>query len=67
MPEHPAPESFGLLSVQICRLHHSRAHALLEGIGPYRRQPRLLWALWEIDGITHTELASRQQVVYAVA
>ena len=62
MSETPAPQSLDLLLVQVCRLHHSRAHALLEGVGLHRGQPRLLRALWENDGLTHTELASRLQV-----
>ena len=58
----PATESLDFLLVQVCRLHHSRAHALLESVGLHRGQPRLLWALWETDGLTHTGLASRLQV-----
>jgi DNA-binding MarR family transcriptional regulator len=50
---------------QVCRLHHGRARALLNGIGLYRGQPRLLDLLHEQEGLTHTELATRMRVVPA--
>ena len=53
------PESIDYLLAQICRLHHARAHALLEEIGLYRGQPPVLRALWEEEGRTHSELAAR--------
>ncbi len=59
MPQQSEIESLDFLLVQVCRLHHLRAHSLLEGIGLYRGQPPLLHALWDREGQTHTELAER--------
>ena len=56
------PESVDYLLAQICRLHHSRAHTLLEEIGLYRGQPHVLRVLWEEEGCTHSELAARLHV-----
>jgi len=53
------------LLAQVCLLHYSRAHALLEAIGLYRGQPPVLRALWEQEGLTHTELAERLHVTPA--
>jgi DNA-binding MarR family transcriptional regulator len=50
------------LLAQICKLHHARAHTLLEELGLYRGQPLMLYALWEQEGLTHSELAARLQV-----
>ena len=62
MPQQPKPESLDFLLVQICRLHHARAHTLLEEFGLYRGQPPVLYALWEQEGLTHSELAARLHV-----
>jgi MarR family transcriptional regulator, organic hydroperoxide resistance regulator len=51
------PESLDFLLAQVSRLHHTRAHTLLEAIGLYRGQPPVLRALWAQEGLTHTELA----------
>jgi len=56
------PESLDYLFAQVSKLHHTRAHTLLDALGLYRGQPPLLHALWERDGRTHTELAQRLQV-----
>ncbi len=50
-------ESTGALLGHICRLHHARAHMLLDALGLYRGQPRLLHKLEKQEGLTHTELA----------
>ena len=55
-------ESLDFLLAQICRLHHVRAHTLLEALGLYCGQPPLLHALWEQEGLTHGELAARLHV-----
>ena len=47
MSQRPEPESIDFLLAQICKLRHARAHTLLEGLGLYRGQPRMLWLLWE--------------------
>ena len=62
MTEAAAPESLDLLLAQVSRLHHFRAHEHLEAIGLYRGQPPVLRALWEREGLTHTELAERLHV-----
>jgi DNA-binding MarR family transcriptional regulator len=62
MSQQPKSESMDLLLVQVCRLHHARAHTLLEELGLYRGQPPMLSALWEQEGLTHSELAARLHV-----
>jgi DNA-binding MarR family transcriptional regulator len=52
----------GSLLSQISRLEHARAHELLEELGLYRGQHRILRALWEQDGLTHTELGQQAHV-----
>ncbi len=56
------PRSIGHLLGQICRLHHRRAHRVFEAIGLYRGQPKVLEALHEDDGQTHSDLATRLHV-----
>ena len=51
------PESLDRLFAQICRLKHARVHTLYEALGLYRGQPRMLGALWDQEGLTHTELS----------
>lgn len=46
----------------VCRLHHIRAHQLLESLELYRGQPKVLYALWEEEGLSHSELAARIHV-----
>lgn len=65
MPPPVEPESLDFLLAQVCHLHYTRAHALLEAIGLYRGQPPVLRALWEQEGQTHTELARRLRVAPA--
>jgi DNA-binding MarR family transcriptional regulator len=43
-------------------LHHIRAHQLLESLDLYRGQPKVLYALWAEEGVSHSELASRVHV-----
>lgn len=59
------PESMDFILAQICRLHYVRAHALLEALGLYRGQPPMLHALWEQEGLSHTQLAERLQISLA--
>ncbi len=64
----PEPENtvrLDFLLAQICHLHHARAHQLLEGIRLYRGQPPVLFALWEQEGQTQTELAGQVKVTPA--
>jgi DNA-binding MarR family transcriptional regulator len=62
MTEPTEAESLDALFAQICRLKHARIHTLLETLGLYRGQPSVLQALWEQEGLMHTELARRLQV-----
>jgi DNA-binding MarR family transcriptional regulator len=62
MTERSGSESLDSLFAQICRLKHARIHTLLETLGLYRGQPSVLQALWEQEGLMHTELARRLQV-----
>jgi len=57
MPGTSELESLDRLFAQICRLKHARVHTLYEALGLYRGQSRVLGALWEQEGLTHTELA----------
>jgi DNA-binding MarR family transcriptional regulator len=65
MIKNKTQESMDFLLVNVCHLHHSRAHQLLEAIGLYRGQPPVLFALWEQEGLTQTELAARLRVTPA--
>jgi len=62
MARNPSSDSINYLLAQICRLHHARTHTLLEEIGLYRGQPPVLRALWDKEGLTHSELAERLHV-----
>jgi DNA-binding MarR family transcriptional regulator len=62
MHQGPKLGSVDLLLGEISRMHHGRVRALLESLGLYRGQPRVLFALWEREGQTHSELAQRTHV-----
>jgi len=55
------PNTLDFLLAEVCHHHHFRANTLLEALGLYRGQPPVLFALWEQEGLTHTELAERLQ------
>jgi DNA-binding MarR family transcriptional regulator len=61
----PELQTLDFLLAQVSRLHHHRAHELLDRLGLYRGQPPLLYALWEKDGQTHGELAGQLQITPA--
>ena len=63
-PKH-GEESTEFILAQVSRLHHARVHQLLEGFGLYRGQPFVLDAIWEKEGLTHTELAERLEITSA--
>jgi DNA-binding MarR family transcriptional regulator len=65
MSQQPELEALDFLLAQVCRLHHTRAQALLEGLGLYRGQPPVLRVLHEQEGMTHTELATRLRLTPA--
>jgi len=62
MPGTSDPESLDRLFSQICRLKHARVHTLYEALGLYRGQSRMLRALWDQEGLTHTELSRQLRV-----
>ncbi len=62
MNQPPEPESLGRSLGEVCRLKHKRMHTLLHGLGLHRGQPSVLRALWEEEGLTHTELTRRLNV-----
>jgi DNA-binding MarR family transcriptional regulator len=62
MSQEPMQETTSRLLSQVCRLKRARVHALLGKIGLYRGQPFVLCALWEREGMTHSELAQRLHV-----
>ena len=62
MSRRSEPDTLGSLFAQISRLEHARAHELLEELGLYRGQHRILRALWRQDGLTHTELGGHAHV-----
>lgn len=57
MPKLSEPDTLDFYLARICHLHHFRVSTLLEGLGLYRGQPPVLRALWEREGLTHSELA----------
>lgn len=59
MSHHPESETLHWLFGQVCRLHRARIHDSFESLGLYRGQPPVLYALWEQEGMTHTELCKR--------
>lgn len=52
----------GYLLARVCKAHHGRVRALLDEIGLYRGQQFVLCALWQEEGVTHSELADRLHV-----
>lgn len=65
MTAPPEPQTLDFLLAQVSRLHHTRVHQLLEGLGLYRGQPRVLHILWDQDGLTHKALAAIMQITPA--
>lgn len=59
------PDTLDHLLVQVCRLHHGRAHTLLEALGLYRGQPSMLYILAGEGGLSHSDLAARLHVTPA--
>jgi len=55
-------ESLDFLLGQCCKLHRGRMFTLFEELGLYHGQPPMLFALWDEDGQTHTELAGRLHI-----
>lgn len=59
MDETRLSGTLGYLLGQVCKAHYFRARTLLEDLGLYRGQQFVLCALWNKEGITHSELADR--------
>ena len=49
-------QSLDRLLGQVCRLHHARAHTLLEALGLYCGQPPLMWALVADPGLALADM-----------
>lgn len=62
-PDHP--DTLDFLMAQICHLHHTRANQLFESLGLYRGQPRVLFALWDQEGLTQKDLADQMMITPA--
>ena len=62
MQKSEGNEKIDFLLAHICRLQYIRVHELLETVGLYRGQPPLLHALWEQEGLSHTELSTQLQI-----
>lgn len=62
MSHEEGSESLDFLLAQVSKLHRARVHTLFEELGLYHGQPPLLFALWDQDGQTHTELAGRLHI-----
>jgi DNA-binding MarR family transcriptional regulator len=60
--QQPLQQATSHLLAQMCKLLRVRAHALLEEIGLYGGQQFVLMALWENEGIIHSELAEQLHV-----
>ena len=58
-------ESIDFILANICHLHRSRAHQLLEDLGLYQGQPPVLRELWRQEGLTQSELAVRLKITPA--
>jgi DNA-binding MarR family transcriptional regulator len=65
MHKADSSDALDLLLANICHLHHTRAHQLLEALGLYRGQPPVLRALWMQEGLTQTELAEKMDITPA--
>ncbi len=65
MTQSTEPETLDFLLAQVCHLHYSRVRTLAEAIGLHRGQPPVLQALWDQEGLTHTNLAQRLRVTPA--
>lgn len=62
MEQGTVQETLAFLLARICRSNHRRVHRRLEELGLYRGQQFLLFALWEKEGRSHSELADKLRV-----
>ena len=54
--------TIGYALTHVCKAQYRRARAMLDEIGLYRGQQFVLCALWDEEGLTHSELADRLRV-----
>ncbi len=54
-----------MILANVGHLHRIRLHQLVEALGLYQGQPRLLKELWKQEGVTQTELAARMKIAPA--
>lgn len=62
MNTQPFPGSLNHLIIQLCRAHRARAATLLDEYGLYPGQERILFLLWEEEGLTLSKLAEKLEV-----
>jgi DNA-binding MarR family transcriptional regulator len=55
-------ETTAFLLARVCKSHRRRIHRRLEELGLYRGQQFVLFALWEREGLSHSELARQVHV-----
>jgi DNA-binding MarR family transcriptional regulator len=55
--DKPQDDSLGFLLGEVSRLHHSRAHNFFAEKGLHRGQHRILFMLWQKDGVTQKDIA----------
>jgi MarR family transcriptional regulator, organic hydroperoxide resistance regulator len=59
MPAKKSPGSLNSLIIQLCRAHRARAGELLAEFDLHPGQERVLFLLWEADGLALSQLADR--------
>jgi DNA-binding MarR family transcriptional regulator len=62
MTRHPLQKTLSHKLARVSKLFRARAHQWLDQIGLYAGQQFMLCALWNDEGITHSELAHRLHV-----
>ena len=65
MTKSNQPETIDYVLANICHLHRTRAHQLLESLSLYQGQPPLLRELWDREGLTQKDLAARMKITPA--
>lgn len=65
MTKAKSPENIDFILANVGHLHRTRAQQLFESLGLHQGQPPVLRALWEQEGLTHTELGARLKVTAA--
>jgi MarR family transcriptional regulator, organic hydroperoxide resistance regulator len=65
MSKPDRPDSIDFILINVCHLHRTRAHQLLEALGLYQGQPPVLRALWQQEGLTQREIAQQLKIAPA--